>query len=674
MKKIITLACLASLFAFPCLQGGSAAYTGFNSAKGSEDAEPITSFLDAAGITYAAEEAEPDITDFPAKYDLRSSGIISDIKSQGKYGTCWAIAASDSVEAQVKRNGYEEHPDLSEWQLAYFTYKGTKPFLSTAENVYDSGGTNTIAAASLARWQGFAKESKIPYDSGKPDSSLQFLSDYKVTDVYNVHSLMSNHVKHSENFLKELIYSQNAVAATYYSRADFYNEKTSSQYCPDGSLGIDHAVILLGWDDSYPKENFRSGIRPSSDGAWLAKNSWGTEWGNKGYFWISYEDKTLSEAGCYFAVPGNTYSTNYQYDETGWCVSISADANQKKLTGYMSNVFTAENNDPVTAVSFYTTEDDAEYEISVYKDVRTTGTSRPSPVNGTLVSSASGSQKYTGYHTVILDTPVNVKKGDVFSVSVKLTNHTSPYVIPMEASSAITNAGFFSTRTYQFHTYASQESDPSYISLDGNTWYVTTGKSYSYTYPKFLDLTTPLKNLRSVVLGNVCVKALASPAGTVPSVPASPAPPASSEPAVSEPAVSEPAVSATVTGKPAVTEAPATTPASVPVTTQAPAPPVTTAASVTDAVIPPVTTAAVTTVSEPPSVTDAPDAPPLSEDIFDIDRDGKVSASDLVLMIKILHGAETKDYASDLDGNSKTDILDLILLKERLTGNEYNIK
>lgn len=552
---------------------------------------------------------------------------MSAVKNQEEYGTCWAIAASDSIETQLRRKGIDT--DLSEWHLAYFTYKSDKSFVQGTENVFNSGGTNSIAAASLARWNGMITEKEVPYKSARElDKSLQLKADYKVTDVLNTHPLMSGHVKHSNEFLKELIQDQNAVAAAYYSRGEYYNEETNSHYCNDDTLGIDHAVILMGWDDSYPKENFINSKKklPENDGAWLAKNSWGSDWGDNGYFWISYEDKSLCEAGCYFSVPGETYSANYQYDETGWAASISADGNQKQLSGYMSNVFTAQNSDPLTAVSFYTTEDEAEYEISVYRNVKINSKS-PSPVNGELAYTASGTQKYTGYHTVVLDAPVFIDKGEQFSVAVKLTNHSSPYVIPMEASSATVQNGFFSTRTYLFHGYGNLETDPSYISPDGKTWYTTTGKKYSYNDTSKLGLSKVLKNLRSVVLGNVCLKAFTTHMETTGINPPDSEPLFTGEPDVTEPAVTE-----------TVTE---------PVTE--PEPPV---------------TAADTEEPEPAVTTEQP---LLESDIYDINRDGRVDSADYVIMTKMFFCENTGKYEADINEDGVLNIADLILLKERIT-------
>ena len=59
----------------------------------------------------------------------------------------------------------------------------------------------------------------------------------------------------------------------------------------DGLYNIDHAVSIIGWDDNFGKENFPLYCKPETDGAYLALNSLGEEWGENGCFWISYEDQ-----------------------------------------------------------------------------------------------------------------------------------------------------------------------------------------------------------------------------------------------------------------------------------------------------------------------------------------------------------------------------------------------
>jgi hypothetical protein len=76
----------------------------------------------------------------------------------------------------------------------------------------------------------------------------------------------------------------NISTPTYMSSFSYYNEGGR----------WNHEVVIIGWDDNYKKENF--GGHAESDGAWLAQNSFGDEWGNKGYFWISYESDTVITA------------------------------------------------------------------------------------------------------------------------------------------------------------------------------------------------------------------------------------------------------------------------------------------------------------------------------------------------------------------------------------------
>jgi C1A family cysteine protease len=55
-------------------------------------------------------------------------------------------------------------------------------------------------------------------------------------------------------------------------------------------------VLIVGWDDAFPASSFRSGHRPPGDGAFLIKNSWGADWGDKGFAWVSYHDATIGDA------------------------------------------------------------------------------------------------------------------------------------------------------------------------------------------------------------------------------------------------------------------------------------------------------------------------------------------------------------------------------------------
>ncbi len=513
--KILSKLCMAAAIISSALLSGSVMISAdYNSSiinvsetmyRNNLPRTPEISYLSSYGSVAASEYEN---LNFPQKYDLRDYGIVSSVKSQGDYGTCWAVCATGSLETQILKNRYESDINLSEWHLAYFTYANNGVVSSIADNIFQNGGNNTSAVASLSKWVGAAYEERAPYDSSQTlDKSLKFMSDYLVQDVYNVNPWLSNHETYSVPFIKKLIYEHNAVSVFYDSSKDYYNPDTYSQFCLETGKEASHAVLAVGWDDNYPKENFLEGKRPENDGAWLIKNSWGETWGDEGYFWLSYEDRSLCEAACYFCEPKGTYTNNYYYDDYGWVTSIAADSAQESRTGYMANIFTAKKDEQITAVSFYTSESYAEYEISVYTDLK----GSYSPVNGTKHPSTSGSEEYSGYHTVRLDTPVQIKEGTKFSAVVKITNKKSPYTIPVDASVIATIDGYMYRNIDSFSLVNNSLSRQSFISNDGEKWTDVATKSFSYKYPEFLPLGGTTFKINQAIIGNVCVKAFSSP-------------------------------------------------------------------------------------------------------------------------------------------------------------------
>lgn len=253
---------------------------------------------------------------------------------------------------------------------------------------------------------------------------------------------------------------------------------------------------LAGWDDNYSRENFNEGCRPKNNGAWLIRNSWGTDWGDDGYFWLSYEDKTI-DYGCFYNMEEkDNYARNYQYDTIGWCYSLGLadeDGNPSAdNSAYMSNIFTAEETEQLEAVSFYTTDAGTSYEISVYTDLA----DPDDPTSGTKSSvNQSGQEPYAGYHTIELDEPVLLTEGKKFSVVVKLTNPEYPSPIPAELC--------LMPIEKKEPEYMGNGGE-SFVSLDGSDWADAAG---------LLEVDEEYGN--STYITNVCVKAFTNPVSTV---------------------------------------------------------------------------------------------------------------------------------------------------------------
>ena len=236
-----------------------------------------------------------------------------------------------------------------------------------------------------------------------------------------------------------------AVQISYYASSNYLTKNSgeyTAYYCPNGYTS-NHSITVVGWDDNFSKSNFRTGGTPNNDGAWLCRNSWGSTWGTSGYFYLSYNDATVGEFASLTMEPTTNYGSIYQYDggclrQNGYIYSTSRVSHTN--IGGGANVFTADKNDEITAVSFYSAEAGWNYTINVY-----TGLTGSTPDTGTLAKSAviSGTQEYAGYHTVDLPVSVPVKAGEKFAVAVDLYDKNGKHYVITDRYSPSTGLSFY---------------------------------------------------------------------------------------------------------------------------------------------------------------------------------------------------------------------------------------
>ena len=469
-----------------------------------ESPVPAASFS-AENVTSAVTEAESAA--LPSKFDLREQGLVTSVKDQGPYGTCWTFAASGALETSLIRN--EPFIDLSEMHLAYFSFYGdnTPESPEKVTGKFISGGHISYAAATYARWFGPVKESILPYTSAKEDidPALQDRQDYFVTDmsILNPYTLKETAAEDMKRFsddeMKQMLYDGNSVSVNVCFDSH-YNEETFAQYDPSNGQ-TNHGVLIVGWDDSFSAENFS--VTPPGDGAWIVKNSWGPNWGDNGYFYLSYYDTSIADACCLKAEKTGRYHSNYQHDELFCTAAISPDRTSRNA-GYMANIFTADKEDCISGAGFYTTDNNAEYEITVYTDLK----DPKDPTSGVPNRTQCGTEKYAGYHTIALDDPVKVNPGEQFAVTVGLKNPGTNCPLPVEAAVVLMENRFavnVSEISEEEITYGSEEGE-SFISVNGTRWTDTKGMEIEdvYSNPKMPD-----SNVKYYI-GNVCLKAFGS--------------------------------------------------------------------------------------------------------------------------------------------------------------------
>ena len=369
----------------------------------------------------------------PAFFDLRTQSKLTPIRDQGSCGSCWAFASMGSLESSLMPTESFDSSENNLKNLAGFD-------LSCC-----SGGNRTMSTAYLTRWAGAIAESEDPYKAGSCVSPSGLISKQHVQEVIYLPTRSS---PLDNDAIKQAVMTYGAVYTTYYHSNSYYNSSTRGYYY-SGSGSANHAVCVVGWDDNFSRSNFLT--PPPGDGAFIIRNSWGTYWGQSGYFYMSYYDGIMgkTENAVFRAEPASNYNTIYQYDTLGWVGSTG----YGNTSAWFANVFTATSNSPIAAASWYAASPNSTYTIYIY----TNPTSGPISSAGPVATS-TGTLETAGYHTVRLASPVSVTAGQKFSVVVKVTTPGYNYPIPLE-------------RPYSGYASAAKaNSGESYMSSTGTSW------------------------------------------------------------------------------------------------------------------------------------------------------------------------------------------------------------
>ena len=427
------------------------------------------------------------------------------IRNQMNTNSCWAFASLGALETNLAMRDYNSSKgpvvyDFSEKHMNYATAKSS--FLDNKTNEYgfskevSEGGNFYMAIQYLTNGLGAIDEEDLPFENSEEDIDISEIQNKEVkTTLYDTAEFESVDSSEKEvvmDSMKEHIANYGGIYAGISGASIFgdnYNNETGAMYCSDSfSNPIDHAVTIIGWDDNYSIDNFNENNRPTANGAWIVKNSWGEEitenlltikemlfnedpsyWeeltydspekiptdivvnaykqiygeskvevrddnlvikiGNDGYMYVSYEDcnvyTTLS--GIEKATNSKDYDNVYQNDILGVSNNIAVFESGKV---YLANVFTRDPSvqEVLDKISVYTFQG---YNCKVL--VNPNGDSKNiDDLQEVRLKEGDTVSVEPGFHTIEFVEPVRLT-GDKFVVVLEVTSDSSPKQVALES-------------------------------------------------------------------------------------------------------------------------------------------------------------------------------------------------------------------------------------------------
>ena len=322
---------------------------------------------------------------YPSKYDLRDKINIK-VENQGGFGLCWDFAFTKSLETTYALKS-QVNLDLSEMYVDYMTNNKT----GRGDRLLHQGGKEFNYYNETIR-SGICTEEELPYNEKNEYDINKVKNCNKVVLPQsafwiNGNEISLNRTKEIINkMIKEQLMNNGAVSIAISFAQNNFNSKNNTfflpTYCTQDNH-MSHEVTIIGWDDNFSKEEFKkradiyydytkeiqytADIEPKENGAWIVQNSWGSEYGDNGIFYLSYESDIMSVFGFLDAIPyeeRNEYS--YVDNELANYQTVKLNDNHKKYFYQEFNV--KSDNENITQITIANLPRGKVYYIDNYED------------------------------------------------------------------------------------------------------------------------------------------------------------------------------------------------------------------------------------------------------------------------------------------------------------------
>lgn len=213
---------------------------------------------------------------YPLQWDWRDvngHNWTTSVKDQGECGSCVAFATVSAVESYYKilKRSPDLNIDLSEADL----------FFCGCGECCERGWIFTGALRYIQE-SGLPSEDSFPYVGTYvpcPPSSNKFNRYIRINGYRQIYDSRDG---------KEYLYKRGPLIVGMKVFEDFFYYKEGVYQYTSGSFYGFHAIAVIGYDDNK--------------GYWICKNSWGSNWGENGWFKIAYEECGIGVDFCFFAI------------------------------------------------------------------------------------------------------------------------------------------------------------------------------------------------------------------------------------------------------------------------------------------------------------------------------------------------------------------------------------
>lgn len=455
------------------------------------------------------------------KYSLRD--VIPEnmiIKNQNPTNTCWTFASLAALESHLALQDYKKGittPIIYDFSERHMDYATSRAFLNNQINEFGfnktpgSSGPQGMALAYLTNGLGAISEKEMEF---QPNSELIDISEIQnknvITQVNDIvtfptYSATDDKTEIIKKVKQHIMDYGGIDASIHMAFSNVYNSETGALYCNNSSYKINHAITIVGWDDEYATDNFIEGNQPENPGAWIIKNSYGTEIGDEGYIYVSYEDSNIykSLTGIENAQTEVTYENIYQYDEFGGFLKYKVN-NASKI--YLATEFDkkTEGKEYLTQVSIFSPET---YTCKVY--VNPNGTSKEMKyLQQVLLKTGETETFNAGYHTLEFLNPIKIGDNFVVVLEIQGTQENSiTMMVEINYGEFFANNPNAANHVYDNVTIADEKC---FIAteeeLANNEWRITS-KSFETSEGKLPNFDTTIKAFTtSKVLENIEIK------------------------------------------------------------------------------------------------------------------------------------------------------------------------